>query len=137
MSNKNRKEICGVDPNTWGDFDQALDGAQKVAKYFLPVLGASLIAGRSAEMLGATVRTEQAPEVSPLPADFTATPTEVATEMPTITSEPTATATKTQVPTNEIKFTEFSRKYFPSNKESYVAKIEGMQIPIGWDCRLR
>jgi hypothetical protein len=51
--------------------------------------------------------------------------------MPTLTPEPTATATETPEPTSEMRFTEFSRRYFPSYKESYVAEIEGMQIPIG------
>ena len=90
-----RKEIEGIDPMTYGKYDKFMERAQKVAKYILPVLGASLLAGCNAQMLDAIARKAQAPEVSPLPADFTATftPTEVATKTPTLTLTPEPTST--------------------------------------------
>jgi hypothetical protein len=90
------KEIAGIDPMTSGKYDKFMDGARKVAKYILPVLGAFLLVGCNAELLDAIGRTAQAPEVSPLPSDLMATPGEVVVEMPTLTPEPTATVTETR-----------------------------------------
>jgi hypothetical protein len=93
-----RKEIEGIDQMTSGKFDRFMDGARKVAKYILPVLGATLMAGCNADLLDAIARTAQAPEVSPLHSDFIATQTEVVTEMPILDPEPTATVTETREP---------------------------------------
>ena len=128
----NRKEIEGIDPKTYGNFDRFMEKAQKITKYILPVLGASLMAGCNAELLDAIARTAQAPEVSPLPSDLSSTATQEMTLVPeTEVATETLVPTETQVPTSEIRFTEFSRKFSHLYKESYVAEIEGMQIPIG------
>ena len=97
---QSRKEIDGIiDPKTYGGFDKFMDRARKVAKYILPVLGATFMAGCNAEMLDAIARTAQAPEVSVQPSDFTAPPGEVVVEMPSLTPEPTAPATEIPEPT--------------------------------------
>ncbi len=61
-------------------------------------------------------------------------PTEVATEMPTITltPEPTATATETPEPTPTVEPTSvtFSEKYPVKWSEGYTANVGGMEIPI-------
>src|SRR5450830_1422549 len=101
-------------------FDRFVNKAEKVSRYAFPFLAASLTASCTPEMINAIITTPT-PEVSPLPSDITKTPTlssteapveltpivensatqeltmvsptEVATEMPTLTLtlEPTAT----------------------------------------------
>ncbi len=129
MSKENRKEIKGIDPKSYGDFDKFMDRAQKITKYIFPVLGASLTAGCTVEIINTITKTAETPELSPLSPDLTKTPTlsptdvnyeltptvqnsateeltlvpptEVATDIPIITlaPEPTATATEMSTPT--------------------------------------
>ncbi len=132
---QNRQEFKGIDPKSYGDFDKFMDRAQKITKYIFPVLGASLTAGCTVEIINTITKTAETPELSPLSPDLTKTPTlsptdvnyeltptvqnpatqeltlvsetEVATEIPTITLTPEPTATATEMPTP----TEISEKY--------------------------
>ena len=137
------KEIKGVDPKTYGGFDEFVDRVQKISKYVFPVLGASLTAGCSAEMIEAITRTEQTPEVSSLPSDLTKTPelsptevpieltptiqnTATATEMPTVTATPEPTATKeaSAIPEGFQIFTEITGL---DGKVYDVTTVEGLK----------
>ena len=142
MSNEQgREEIKGIDPRSYGNFDKFMDKAKRVSKYVLPGVAVALTASCTPEMINAIAKTVETPEVSPLPSDFTKTlipsptdanyeltptvinpatqeltlvsPTEVATEIPTLTliPEPTATATLEPTVTATVIPTEVAREF--------------------------
>jgi hypothetical protein len=79
---KDAKDIRGVDPKSWGAFDQGVSKVSKTLKVLLPVAGATtFVAGCSP----AEIKTPPA-ETAPLPS----------TAIPTI--EPTATVEPTEAP---------------------------------------
>ena len=95
---------------TYGDFDKVLDSAQKVTRILLPGVAVALTASCTPQMINATILTPT-PEVSPLPSDFTKTPspTEANYELAPTVQDPATqeltlaspTATATMIP-NEV-----------------------------------
>jgi hypothetical protein len=89
---KDAKDIRGVDPKSWGAFDQGVSKVSKTLKVLLPVAGATTFMSAMSACSSAENKTPPA-ETAPLPAS--ATPTIEATKIPTV--EPTEAPRYTEI----------------------------------------
>jgi len=90
-------KIEGIDPKTWGSFDQGVTRVSRVMRYVLPWAGLTL--ATSLALAGCTDK--QLPsETAELPGEaVTIAPTKTATIEPTVAPTKTATATATETAT--------------------------------------